>query len=319
MRSFIRRNLRHGTSLSAEVSLGTLGKLGVKHGGVTGKSNTSKDEESKGKLLSSRGAGSASKGGASSRNNNFSGLVVVSSLEGADEVADKLFVADLVVVVIVVDNTLLKSVAGFALASGLVKLLAHLVDLNFLLVITVVLVLILFFVLNKTGGNALSLSEGLLEEVVRKLHVVSIIILHIVLNVLGLVVVGTLLVSEDTNLDAGSRRGTHGTGVVNITVVVLVIELLALSEFTGIHVAILLHVLNILALRVTAGGVHVLALVGILVLLGGIVIGLSGFSGLLVTLVTGLAILLLDLLFVSQGSLKVSVHVHDVLSVVVVT
>mmetsp|Transcript_26960 Transcript_26960/g.48956 ORF Transcript_26960/g.48956 Transcript_26960/m.48956 type:complete len:211 (-) Transcript_26960:19-651(-) len=208
---------------------------------------------------------------------------------------------------------------GLALACSLVEFLAHLVNLGFILIIAIVLVLILFLVLNKTGCNTLSLSKGLLEEVVGELQAVPIIVLHVVLNVLRFVVVGALFVREDSDLDAGSRRGAHGTGVVHVAVIVLVVELLALGELAGIHVSILLHVLNVLALRVTAGGVHVLALVGILVLLGGIVIGLSGFSGLLVTLVTGLAILLLDLLFVSQGSLKVSVHVHDVLSVVVVT
>eukprot|EP01083_Nonionella_stella_P188255 693466_1 len=89
------RNLSHGTTLPAEVGLGALGELRVQHGGVSGKSNASKDEEGEGKLLSASGGGSSSEGGASSGHDNLSGLVVVSSLEGADEVAHELLVADL--------------------------------------------------------------------------------------------------------------------------------------------------------------------------------------------------------------------------------
>mmetsp|Transcript_41199 Transcript_41199/g.74272 ORF Transcript_41199/g.74272 Transcript_41199/m.74272 type:complete len:227 (-) Transcript_41199:687-1367(-) len=218
-------NLSHGTSLSAKVSLRTLGKLRVQHGSISSKSNTSKDEEGKGKLLSTTGSGASSKGGASSRDNNLSSLVVMPGLEGGDEVAHQLLVTDLVVVVVVTDNALLESVAGLALASGLVELFAQLVDLGCL-----VIVVVLFLVLLKAGSNAFSLSKGLLEKVVRELHVVPIFVHHVVLNVLGVIIDGAILIGEDANLDAASGGSAHGSDIVRVAIVVAVIELLALGE-----------------------------------------------------------------------------------------
>mmetsp|Transcript_13759 Transcript_13759/g.24880 ORF Transcript_13759/g.24880 Transcript_13759/m.24880 type:complete len:315 (+) Transcript_13759:131-1075(+) len=305
-------NLSHGTSLSAKVSLRTLGKLRVQHGSISSKSNTSKDEEGKGKLLSTTGSGASSKGGASSRDNNLSSLVVMPGLEGGDEVAHQLLVTDLVVVVVVTDNALLESVAGLALASGLVELFAQLVDLGCL-----VIVVVLFLVLLKAGSNAFSLSKGLLEEMVGELNVVPIIVLHVVLNVLRGIIDGAIFVREHANLDAASVGSAHGSDIVRVAIVIAVIELLALRVLGSIRVAIRLHVLNVLALGVTAAGVHVLALPGVLVLLGGIVVGGGSLSGGLVTLVTGIAVLLLDLLLVAEGGLEVGVHVDNVFAVVV--
>ena len=90
--------LGHGTSLLAKVSLGTLGHLRVQHGGVYSKSNTSRNEEGKGKLLAAAGGGASSEGGTSSRGNNFFSLAILPSLEVADEIAHERLVTDLVVV-----------------------------------------------------------------------------------------------------------------------------------------------------------------------------------------------------------------------------
>ena len=74
-------SLRHGSALGAEVSLGTLGKRAVKHGGVSSKSHGTKDEEGKRKLLSSSSLDSSAVRRPSARDNNLSSLVVCSSFQ----------------------------------------------------------------------------------------------------------------------------------------------------------------------------------------------------------------------------------------------
>mmetsp|Transcript_6170 Transcript_6170/g.13543 ORF Transcript_6170/g.13543 Transcript_6170/m.13543 type:complete len:318 (-) Transcript_6170:141-1094(-) len=202
--------------------------------------------------------------------------------------------------------------AGLALASSLIQLLTHLIDLSLLLLAIIPVVLLL--ILDKAASNTLALREGLLEEVVGELHVVTIIVLHVVFNILRFIIDGAVLIREDADLDTGARGGAHGPSEELNTIIISNVELLALNELRGIHVAVLLHVLNVLALSIAGAGVHVLALPGLLILLVTIVILLL----LLIALVAGLAVLLLDLLLVSEGGLEVGLHVNDVLAVVVV-
>jgi hypothetical protein len=157
-------HLSHGTSLSAQVSLGTLGKLLVQHGSITGKSNGSEDEEGQGKLLSAGGRHATGQGGASSADDNLTGLVIVSGRNGRDEIADKSLVLDLVIVVLVGDVSVVETVGGFTLAGLFVEFLADFGGLGVLIVVVVVLVL------PEAGGNAVTFGEGLLEEVVGELH-----------------------------------------------------------------------------------------------------------------------------------------------------
>mmetsp|Transcript_6171 Transcript_6171/g.13547 ORF Transcript_6171/g.13547 Transcript_6171/m.13547 type:complete len:324 (-) Transcript_6171:32-1003(-) len=208
--------------------------------------------------------------------------------------------------------------AGLALASSLIQLLTHLIDLSLLLLAIIPVVLLL--ILDKAASNTLALREGLLEEVVGELHVVTIIVLHVVFNILRFIIDGAVLIREDADLDTGARGGAHGPSEELNTIIISNVELLALNELRGIHVAVLLHVLNVLALSIAGAGVHVLALPGILVLLLLLVrvIVFGRLSCLLIALVTGVAVLLLGLLLIAEGRLEVGLHVNDVLAVVVV-
>jgi len=124
-------------------------------------------------------------------------------------------------------------------------------------------------------------------------------------------VLRALLIGENTNLDTGSRRGAHGTCIVDTPVsIVVVAQLDTASVLGGIEVSVGLHVLNVLALIVTGGGVNIGAHG-----LDGIVVPTIGLG--LVALVTGVAVLLLLLLHELKGGLEIAVHVNDVLSVVV--
>ena len=92
----------------------------MQHGSIRRQSDTSKDEERQRKLLPSRGVRGASQRGTSATHDNLSGLIVMPGLEGRDVVAYQFLVADLVVVVVVVDHALLEAVSLLALAGGLV-------------------------------------------------------------------------------------------------------------------------------------------------------------------------------------------------------
>ncbi len=174
-------HLSHGTSLSAKIGLGTLGKLGVQHGSISGKSDTSQNEEGKGKLLSTRGGRLTTNGSASTGHNNVPGQVVSSGLDGCDEVANELLVTGLVVIVVVGLHAVGKAVGGFAFAGVVVEIVADLVD----FVLVVVIVVIVF---SEARGNALSLGKGLLEEMVAEVQGGPIVVLQVGGNIGALVV-----------------------------------------------------------------------------------------------------------------------------------
>ena len=144
MTTFYLPGLSHGTSLSAQVSLGTLGQLLVQHGGVTGKSNTSKDEEGQGKLLSSRGRHTSTEGSTSSGNDNLTSLVIVSGRHRADEITDKSLVLNLVLVVLVGNVSIVESVGGFALSGLFVEFLADFGGLGGFVVVVIVVGVLVF-------------------------------------------------------------------------------------------------------------------------------------------------------------------------------
>lgn len=82
-----------------------------------------------------------------------------------------------------------------------------------------------------------------------------------------------MLIRENTNLDTSSGRSTHGSSIVCVAIVILVVHLDTPSELRSIHVSIGFHVLNVLALIVTSGGIDIVAHPGIVVVL--IVVGVS--------------------------------------------
>ncbi len=63
---------------NGKISLSSLGELGVEHGGVHGKSNSSKNEKGKSQLLSSTSVSTAVGRRGCSSDNNFSFLIVSS-------------------------------------------------------------------------------------------------------------------------------------------------------------------------------------------------------------------------------------------------
>jgi len=312
--------LGHGTSLSAKIGLGTLGKLGMQHGSISGKSNTSQNEEGKGELLSTSGASATTNGSASTSDHNITGQVVSSGLDGGDEVAHQFLVTSLVVVIVVGLHAVGKSVSRLALSGVVVKVLAYLGDLGTLvLVVVVVIVVVLVLILLEARGDALSLGKGLLEEVVAEVQGGAIVVLQVGGHIGTLIVDGAVLIGEDSNLDTGAGRGADSAGVVGLVAIgILVVELLALGVLRGIDISIGLHVINVLALSVARGGVDVGTRVGIVVILIGVVVAIGRIGRRLNALVAKLAVLLLLLLLSLEGVGQIGVHVNNVLAVVVV-
>jgi hypothetical protein len=313
--------LGHGTSLSAKIGLGTLGKLGMQHGSISGKSNTSQNEEGKGELLSTSGASATTNGSASTSDHNITGQVVSSGLDGGDEVAHQFLVTSLVVVIVVGLHAVGKSMSRLALSGVVVEVLAYLGDLGtlVLVVVVVVIVVVLVLILLEARGDALSLGKGLLEEVVAEVQGGAIVVLQVGGHIGTLIVDGAVLIGEDSNLDTGAGRGADSAGVVGLVAIrILVVELLALGVLRGIDISIGLHVINVLALSVARGGVDVGTRVGIVVILIGVVVAIGRIGRRLNALVAKLAVLLLLLLLSLEGVGQIGVHVDNVLAVVVV-
>ena len=129
------------------------------------------------------------------------------------------------------------------IGGGLVKVLANFFDLG-LLLLAVVSVVIMFLIFLEARSDTITHGKGLLEKVVRKLHALPIAILQVGFQFLRFSVDGALLIAEDSNLDASSIGGAHGTGVVLIAVVILVIELFTSNELRGVYVAVLLSMFS---------------------------------------------------------------------------
>ena len=112
--------------MGAEVSLSSLGEVGVKRSCENTKSDGGENEEGEVELLSS--ASSWRSTCLRSVKNNLSVLVVVSVVNRRDEVTDKVFLDVLVVVFFVIFPVVVESKFGFTLGSSFVQLFAHPVD-----------------------------------------------------------------------------------------------------------------------------------------------------------------------------------------------
>ena len=312
--------LSHGTALLREVGLGALGKLRVEHSGVDGETDGAEDEEGESKLLATGGLGAAGAGGNTARSDDdVTLLVVVAGLEGGDVVAHRGLLGKLVLVIGVLGVAVVEAVGLLALGGGLVKILADLHDLGLLLllvvVVVVVVVLVLILINDEAGNGGLAVVGGL-KEGMGKLHGVTIVVLEVVLDVLGGVKEHALLVGEDADLDL-LTTGAVGAGEELVAVVVLV-DGLAFEELSGVDVAVLLHVLDLVA------GIHALAVVVVVVVVV-VLLVLSVLLGLLEeTSVVFLAVLLallahglLGLLGVLDHGFEVVLHHDGVLAVVV--
>ena len=317
--------LSHGTALLREVGLGALGKLRVEHSGVDGETDGAEDEEGEGELLATGGLGAAGAGGNAARSDDdVTLLVVVAGLERGDVVAHRGLLGKLVLVCGVLGVAVVEAVGLLALGGGLVKILADLHDLGLLLllvVVVVVLVLVLILINDEAGNGGLAVVGGL-KEGVGKLHGVAIVVLEVVLDVLGGVKEHALLVGEDADLDL-LATGAVGASEELVAVVVLV-DGLALEELGGIDVAVLLHVLDLVA------GIHALAVVVVVVpvllllLVLSVLLGLLEETSVVVLVLVVLAVLLallahvlLGLLGVLDHGIEVVLHHDGVLAVVV--
>mmetsp|Transcript_28411 Transcript_28411/g.58123 ORF Transcript_28411/g.58123 Transcript_28411/m.58123 type:complete len:258 (-) Transcript_28411:175-948(-) len=139
-----------------------------------------------------------------------------------------------------------------------------------------------------------------------KLHGIAITILQVVLNILAGVKVHAVLIKEDTNLDLLALRAVRSSK--ELVAIVVLVDVLAFKELSGINVAILLHVLNLFA-GVNARAVIVLKLAATIFLC---------LLLLLAVLLACLAPILLLLLSVLHICLKVGLHVDNVFAVSVV-
>mmetsp|Transcript_4377 Transcript_4377/g.12334 ORF Transcript_4377/g.12334 Transcript_4377/m.12334 type:complete len:469 (-) Transcript_4377:70-1476(-) len=314
-----RKCLSHGTALLGEVGLGTLGKLRVEHSGVNGEADGAEDEEGESELLATGGLGAAGAGGnAAGSDNDVALLAVGTGLEGGDVVAHLGLLDKLVLVGGVLGVAVVEAVGLLALGGSLVKLLADLHDLGLLLllvvvVVVVVVVLVLVLLINDEAGNGGLAVVGGLEKGVGELHGVAIVVLEVLLDVHRGVKEHALLVGEDADLDL-LAAGAVGASEELLAVLVLV-DGLALEELGGIDVAVLLHVLDLVA------GIHALAVVVVVVV---VLLVLSVLGVLEETSVVVLAVLLallahglLGLLGVLDHGLEVVLHHDGVLAVVV--
>jgi hypothetical protein len=140
-------------------------------------------------------------------------------LKRGDEVTDKFFLGLLVVplvlavvvviiVVVVLVHGSFESVDIFTLGSNFVQFTAHFVGLGGVLVVVIVVIAIIVFFLDTRDASVFGV-DGL-QESMRKLHLVTITILEVVLDILAGINSHTFFISKDTNLDLGSVAAQIG-------------------------------------------------------------------------------------------------------------
>ena len=282
-----------------------LGELGVQHGGVHGQTDSSENEESQSKLLSTSRSRATSDRGIGTLDIDFSFLVVSAGLDGLNVVAHQLLLSRLVFVSVDLRITIVESVGDLALGGVVVQVFTEFVDFIGILLVVTFVVFVPF--LGFLAGDARVLVRHL-QESMGELHLVTFVRLEIVINILGAVVDHAVSVGEDTNLDLLSLAGADGSGIELIKAIVFrVVDHLAFQKVSGVIVTILLHVFNLLALIVACVTVGLV----LLELAVGLVLVLSA-------LVAVVAHFLLVILEVSNGGLEVNVQVQQVFSVVVV-
>jgi hypothetical protein len=165
-----------------------------------------------------------------------------------------------------------------------------------------------------------------------QLHLVTIVVLEVVIDILGRIEVHAVLISKDTNLDLGSVARANGSSVVRLaTVIIGIVDHTALQKVGGIIKAIVFHVLNLLAVVVASVAVNsarpvvvreLSAVTAILITIVFVTVvflsvGIFVRSG-VTTVVACFTHVLLVLLHVLNSGLEVSLKVDKVLSVVVV-
>mmetsp|Transcript_18517 Transcript_18517/g.25670 ORF Transcript_18517/g.25670 Transcript_18517/m.25670 type:complete len:303 (+) Transcript_18517:425-1333(+) len=201
-----------------------------------------------------------------------------------------------------------------------VKGFAHFGDFSFFFffVLVVVFVLVLVFFLNNQTRDAIIGIVGLFEECMGELHA-SIFSSKVVIDVLTRVKNSTVFVFEDTDLDLGSTAGADGTAIVSSRAIILrVVNHFTIKEFSGLHVSVVFHIFDLVALVHAGVAVH-LELTGefleftfFVVLFFSVVVSLTVFF-------TSVAHFLLKFTFVLNDGLEVSQEVNHVFTVVVST
>jgi hypothetical protein len=209
----------------------------------------------------------------------------------------------------------------FTLGSNFVQFTAHFVGLGGVLVVVIVVIAIIVFFLDTRDASVFGV-DGL-QESMRKLHLVTITILEVVLDILAGINSHTFFISKDTNLDLGSVAGADGSSIKSLLAIVFgVVDHLTFKKVGGINISILFHVLDLLALLVASVTVNTDETTFSIVLLVFILLFLILVVTVVVVLVIVTVVLavlahgLLELLLVLDSGLEVSLKVNDVLSVV---
>mmetsp|Transcript_9283 Transcript_9283/g.19467 ORF Transcript_9283/g.19467 Transcript_9283/m.19467 type:complete len:333 (+) Transcript_9283:199-1197(+) len=290
----------------------------MKHGSVSSKSNSSKNEECKGELLSSRSLGTSANGGAGSVHNNFSGFVITSCLERFNEITDNALLRELVFIAVVVGVSAIESIRLFALGRSFVQLFAHLENLDFLFFSVIVLVVVVILFLGLQARNAVGGVDSL-QECMGKLHANTISIHKVIIDILVRIGDVAILVVKDSNLDLGSATGTHWPGVKGgLAIIFRIVDHLALKEFSCVNISIVFHVLDLHTFVVTGVAVDTFEaatatfIVFVLFIFFFVLLPVVAF-------LASIAHLLLHLLLVFNGCLQIFLEVDDVFSKVVAT
>mmetsp|Transcript_9800 Transcript_9800/g.29166 ORF Transcript_9800/g.29166 Transcript_9800/m.29166 type:complete len:431 (-) Transcript_9800:22-1314(-) len=286
----------------------------MKHTGVSSKSDSSKDEESKGKLLSSSSLRSSTDRGTLSVDDNFSRFIITSSLQRFDEVTDNTFLCELVLVSIIVGVSIIKSVRLFALGSSLVELFTHFKNFWFLffgVLILFIFVLVLFCRLQARDAVT---RVNCLQESVGKLHADTISVHEVIINVLIIIRDVTFFVGKDSNLDLRSTASAHRSSVESrLAIILRIVDHLTLEELGGVDVSIVLHVLDLHTLFVATVTVRavVFEFTTTVILLFFVFVPLAVFFA-------RVAHLLLHFLLVVYGCLQIFLEVNNVFTKVVI-
>mmetsp|Transcript_13015 Transcript_13015/g.17118 ORF Transcript_13015/g.17118 Transcript_13015/m.17118 type:complete len:328 (-) Transcript_13015:19-1002(-) len=209
-----------------------------------------------------------------------------------------------------------------ALGSIFVESLTHFGYFGFLFFCVFVLIVIVFifigvlvFFLNNQARDAIVGIVGLLEESMGELHT-GIFSSKVVIDVFTRVKNSAIFILEDTDLDLGSTAGADGTAVVSSSTIILrVVNHFTIKEVSGLHVTIVFHILDLVALVHAGVAVH-LELTGefleftFFIVLFFLVVSLAVF-------LTSVAHFLLKLGFVLNDGLKIGVEVNHVFTVIV--
>mmetsp|Transcript_10438 Transcript_10438/g.22416 ORF Transcript_10438/g.22416 Transcript_10438/m.22416 type:complete len:440 (-) Transcript_10438:77-1396(-) len=284
----------------------------MKQEGISTQSHRSNNEESQSELLSTRGLGFPAQHAPSRSHDDFTRLIVTPALNHGNKIANFLLLRRLIVIRLIILHPIDKSVNLLALPRRLVKVLAHLRHFDLLRLVPVPAVVLIDL---RTRRDAIVIGKRLLEQMIRELDVVPVVVLDVLIRIDRSIVQRALLVREQCDFDAGPGAGAHGPGVVHLAGVFVLVDFLAVDVFGGVDVAVHFHVFDVFA--------FVVAGVAVQVVVGEVATTTSG-GGVVAVIVISvggaffacLAVLLLLLLFEAKGRLEVGIHVDDVFSVI---